>query len=192
MFSLHGGPHAADEDRFSPMRAAWVDAGFAVVEVNYRGSTGYGSAWRDAIEGRPGLTELEDVAAVLDHCVADGLVDPARCVVEGWSWGGYLALLAVGTQPERWAAGIAGVPVADYLTAYADEMEQLRAFDRALFGGSPEELPEVYRAASPLTYVDARARAGARAGRRERPALPDPPDRQLPRRAGRPRRRTTR
>jgi len=154
VFSLHGGPHAADEDRFSAMRAAWVDAGFAVVEVNYRGSAGYGSAWRDAIEGRPGLTELEDVAAVADHCVAAGLVDPDRCVAEGWSWGGYLALLAVGTLPERWSAALAGVPVADYLTAYADEMEQLRAFDRALFGGSPEEVPERYRAASPLTYVD--------------------------------------
>ena len=53
----------------------------------------------------PGCTELADVAAVLDHCVAAGLVDPGRCVVEGWSWGGYLALLALGTQPERWAAG---------------------------------------------------------------------------------------
>jgi dienelactone hydrolase len=155
VFSLHGGPHAADEDRFSPMRAAWIDAGFTVVEVNYRGSTGYGSTWRDAIEGRPGTTELEDVAAVHDRCVTDGIVDPARCVVEGWSWGGYLALLALGTQPERWAAGVAGVPVADYLAAYADEMEQLRAFDRALFGGSPDERPDLYRAASPLTYVDA-------------------------------------
>ncbi|OLT14017.1 peptide hydrolase [Pseudonocardia sp. CNS-139] len=153
VFSLHGGPHAADEDRFSAMRAAWVDAGFVVVEVNYRGSTGYGSAWRDAIEGRPGLTELEDVGAVHDHLVAEGLVDPERCVVEGWSWGGYLALLAVGTQPQRWAAGLAGVPVADYLTAYADEMEQLRAFDRALFGGSPQERPDAYRVSSPLTYV---------------------------------------
>jgi dipeptidyl aminopeptidase/acylaminoacyl peptidase len=131
-----------------------VDAGFVVVEVNYRGSTGYGSGWRDAIEGRPGLSELEDVAAVQDHLVAEGLVDPARCVVEGWSWGGYLTLLALGTQPERWAAGLAGVPVADYLTAYADEMEQLRAFDRALFGGSPEERPETYHSSSPLTYVD--------------------------------------
>jgi dienelactone hydrolase len=155
VFALHGGPHVADEDRFSPVRAVWVDAGFVVVEVNYRGSTGYGSPWRDAIEGRPGTTELEDVAAVLDHCVATGISDPARCVVEGWSWGGYLALLAVGTQPERWAAGLAGVPVADYLAAYEDEMEQLRAFDRALFGGSPEEKPDVYRTASPLTYVDA-------------------------------------
>jgi dipeptidyl aminopeptidase/acylaminoacyl peptidase len=153
VFSLHGGPHAADEDRFSPVRAAWVDAGFAVVEVNYRGSTGYGTRWRDAIEGNPGHTELADVSAVYDWCVEQGISDPARCVVDGWSWGGYLALLALGVQPERWAAGIAGVPVADYLTAYADEMEQLRAFDRALFGGSPEQLPERYRLASPLTYV---------------------------------------
>jgi dipeptidyl aminopeptidase/acylaminoacyl peptidase len=152
--SLHGGPHAADEDRFSAFRALWVDAGFVVIEVNYRGSTGYGSAWRDAIEGRPGLTELDDVAAVLDACVASGVVDPARVVVEGWSWGGYLALLAAGTQPERWAAALAGVPVADYLAAYADEMEQLRAFDRALFGGSPQEKPGTYQESSPLTYVD--------------------------------------
>ncbi|GEL19183.1 S9 family peptidase [Pseudonocardia asaccharolytica] len=158
VFSLHGGPHAADEDRFSPTRAAWVDAGFAVVEINYRGSTGYGSPWRDAIEGRPGLTELEDVAVVHDWAVAIGLADPEQTVVEGWSWGGFLALLAAGTQPARWAAAIAGVPVADYLAAYADEMEQLRAFDRALFGGSPEQVPETYRTASPLTYVaDVRA-----------------------------------
>ncbi|WP_216213537.1 prolyl oligopeptidase family serine peptidase [Amycolatopsis aidingensis] len=155
VFTLHGGPHAADEDRFSAYRATWLDAGFAVVEVNYRGSTGYGSAWRDAIEGRPGLTELEDVAAVHDWAVRDGLADPQRCVVNGASWGGYLTLLALGTQPDRWAAGVAGVPVADYLAAYEDEMEQLRSFDRALFGGSPEEKPQVYTECSPITYVDA-------------------------------------
>ncbi|HJQ47629.1 MAG TPA: prolyl oligopeptidase family serine peptidase [Amycolatopsis sp.] len=155
VFTLHGGPHAADEDRFSAYRAVWLDAGFAVVEVNYRGSTGYGSAWRDAIEGRPGLTELEDVAAVHEWAVQSGLSDPAKCVVSGASWGGYLTLLAMGTQPERWAAGVAGVPVADYVAAYEDEMEQLRAFDRALFGGSPETAPALYRECSPITYVEA-------------------------------------
>lgn len=154
VFTIHGGPHAADEDRFSAYRAVWLDAGFVVVEVNYRGSSGYGSAWRDAIEGRPGLTELEDIAAVHDWTIREGLADPDRCVAEGASWGGYLTLLALGTQPQRWAAGIAGVPVADYVTAYADEMEPLRAFDRALFGGSPDEVPEVYAECSPLTYVD--------------------------------------
>jgi dienelactone hydrolase len=154
-FFIHGGPQAADEDRFSPARAAWVDAGFAVVHVNYRGSTGYGSTWRDAIEGRPGLTELEDIAAVHDWAVSSGLADAARTAIVGYSWGGYLTLLALGTQPKRWGAGVAGVPVADYVAAYEDEMEPLRAFDRALFGGSPHELPELYRECSPLTYVDA-------------------------------------
>jgi dipeptidyl aminopeptidase/acylaminoacyl peptidase len=155
VFSLHGGPHAADEDRFSAYRATWLDAGFAVVEVNYRGSTGYGSAWRDAIEGRPGLTELEDVAAVHDWALESGLTDPAKCVVNGASWGGYLSLLALGTQPGKWAAGVAGVPVADYVAAYEDEMEQLRSFDRALFGGSPDTVPAVYKECSPITYADA-------------------------------------
>jgi dipeptidyl aminopeptidase/acylaminoacyl peptidase len=154
VFLLHGGPHAADEDRFSAYRAVWVDAGFAVVHVNYRGSSGYGSVWRDAIEGRPGLTELEDVAAVHDWALRSGLADPQRCVVAGGSWGGYLTLLALGTQPQCWAAGIAAVPVADYVSAYADEMEPLRAYDRALFGGTPDELPEVYRKSSPITYVE--------------------------------------
>ncbi|MFC4854503.1 prolyl oligopeptidase family serine peptidase [Actinophytocola glycyrrhizae] len=154
VFALHGGPHSHDEDRFSAYRAVWLDAGFAVVHVNYRGSSGYGSKWRDAIEGRPGLTELADVAAVHEWAVAKGLADPAKCVVNGASWGGYLSLLALGTQPGLWAAGVAGVPVADYLAAYEDEMEPLRAFDRALFGGSPNEVPDRYVECSPLTYVD--------------------------------------
>jgi dipeptidyl aminopeptidase/acylaminoacyl peptidase len=154
VFLLHGGPHAADEDRYSAYRAVWLDAGLAVVHVNYRGSTGYGSAWRDAIEGRPGLTELEDVAAVHAWAVESGLADPSRCVVAGASWGGYLTLLALGTQPDLWIAGVAGVPVADYLAAYEDEMEPLRAFDRALFGGSPQDKHDVYVECSPITYVD--------------------------------------
>ncbi|TRW43511.1 prolyl oligopeptidase family serine peptidase [Georgenia yuyongxinii] len=152
---VHGGPAWHRSDSFSSHLAAWVDHGFAVVSVNYRGSTGYGSAWRDALEGRVGLTELEDIAAVHDLLVADGVVDPARSVLAGSSWGGFLTLLGLGTQPGRWAVGLADVPVADYVTAYYEEMPDLQAFDRSLFGGSPEEVPEAYRVASPLTYVDA-------------------------------------
>lgn len=155
VFLIHGGPESADDDAFRARRAAFAEAGYAVVHVNYRGSTGYGSIWRDALTGRPGLTECEDVAAVHDWAVSSGLADPSRCILTGGSWGGYLTLLGLGTQPERWTAGIAEVPVADYLAAYEDEMEGLRAFDRALFGGSPEEVPEVYRQSSPITYVDA-------------------------------------
>ena len=155
VFLLHGGPTWQDSDAFAADRAAYVDLGCAVVHVNYRGSTGYGTAWRDALTGRPGLTELEDVAVVHDWAVASGLADPARTAVTGGSWGGYLTLLALGTQPERWACGVAAVPVADYLAAYEDEMEPMRAFDRSLFGGSPEEVRDRYERSSPLTYVDA-------------------------------------
>jgi dipeptidyl aminopeptidase/acylaminoacyl peptidase len=154
-FLVHGGPEAQDDDSYRARRAAYVDAGYAVVHVNYRGSTGYGSEWRDALTGRPGLTELEDVAAVYDSLVAEGVVDPARTILSGGSWGGFLTLLGLGTQAERWTAGIAEVPVADYLAAYEDEMEGLRAYDRALFGGSPEEVHDVYVRSSPITYVDA-------------------------------------
>ena len=154
VFLLHGGPMSHDADVFDPERAAWVDAGYAVVQVNYRGSTGYGAPWQDAIVGRPGLTELEDVAAVRDALVAEGVVDPARCVVAGGSWGGYLTLLALGTQPDAWACGVAAVPVAHYASAYADEMEALRELDRTLFGGSPSEVPDVWRASDPYTHVD--------------------------------------
>ncbi|UNX55221.1 prolyl oligopeptidase family serine peptidase [Georgenia sp. TF02-10] len=154
LMDLHGGPAAHRSDAFSPHLAAWVDHGFVVASVNYRGSTGYGTAWRDALEGRVGRTELADVAAAHDHLLAAGLVDPARCVLAGASWGGFLTLLGLGTQPERWAVGLADVPVADYLAAYREEMPDLQAFDRSLFGGSPAEVPERYAAASPITYVD--------------------------------------
>jgi dipeptidyl aminopeptidase/acylaminoacyl peptidase len=154
-FLVHGGPESADDDSYRARRAAYVDAGYAVVHVNYRGSSGYGSTWRDALTGRPGLTELEDIGAVYDALLAEGFIDRDRVLLTGGSWGGFLTLLGLGTQPERWTAGIAEVPVADYLAAYEDEMEGLRAYDRALFGGSPEEVHDVYVRSSPITYVDA-------------------------------------
>ena len=153
-FFIHGGPSAHDRDAFSPVVQAWVDHGFAVVMVNYRGSSGYGKAWRDAIVGRPGLTELEDIGKVHDWATSSGLSDPNRCVIGGGSWGGYLTLLALGTQSGRWALGIGIVPIGDYIPAFEDEMEPLKRYDAALFGGTPTEVPEAYRRSNPITYVD--------------------------------------
>jgi len=155
VIDIHGGPTAHDGDWFRAYPSAWVDHGFALLQVNYRGSTGYGSAWRDALEQRVGHIELEDVVAVRDHLVETGVVDPNRIVLAGASWGGYLTLLGLGLYPDRWAVGVAGVPVADYVAAYEDEMEGLKAFDRSLFGGSPEEVPEKYHDSSPISYADA-------------------------------------
>ncbi|MEW2163534.1 prolyl oligopeptidase family serine peptidase [Streptomyces sp. NPDC007084] len=155
VFDIHGGPTWHDSDSFAAGPAAWVDHGYAVVRVNYRGSTGYGRAWTDALKHRVGLIELEDIAAVRAWAVDSGLADPERLILTGGSWGGYLTLLGLGTQPDAWALGIAAVPVADYVTAYHDEMEALKAMDRTLLGGTPEEVPERFEASSPLTYVDA-------------------------------------
>ncbi|MBD0693368.1 S9 family peptidase [Streptomyces sp. CBMA123] len=154
VFEIHGGPTHHDSDSFAAGPAAWLDHGFAVVRVNYRGSTGYGQAWTDALHERIGLIELEDIAAVREWAVASGLADPGRLVLTGGSWGGYLTLLGLGVQPDSWSVGVAAVPVADYHTAYADEMEALKSLDRTLFGGTPEEVPERFTASSPLTYVD--------------------------------------
>lgn len=154
IFIIHGGPEAHDRDSFSPLNQAWVDHGFAVVLVNYRGSTGYGRAWRDALTGNPGLTELKDIAAVVDRVLADGIADPERIVLSGSSWGGYLTLLGLSLQAERWSLGVAGVPVADYVAAYEDEMAPLKAYDDALFGGSPTDNLQVYVDRSPLTFIE--------------------------------------
>ncbi|UUS32200.1 MULTISPECIES: prolyl oligopeptidase family serine peptidase [Streptomyces] len=155
VFDIHGGPTWHYSDAFAAGPAAWVDHGYAVVRVNYRGSTGYGREWTDALRHRVGLIELEDIAAVREWAVSSGLADPERLVLAGGSWGGYLTLLGLGTQPDAWAVGIADVPVADYVTAYHDQMEALRPLDRTLFGGSPEEVPERWAASNPLSYVDA-------------------------------------
>ncbi len=152
---VHGGPHSLDMDRWAPDIQAHVDAGFLVAMVNYRGSEGFGQAWRDELTGNVGFLELEDVIAGLDDLVVRGLADPARVVLAGWSWGGYVTLLGLGRHPDRWIAGIGGVPVADYVAAYEDEAPILQALDRALFGGSPETAPQLFAERNPLTYVDA-------------------------------------
>ncbi len=155
MMRVHGGPHSVDMDRWAPDVQAHVDAGFLVAMVNYRGSVGFGQEWRDELTGNIGFLELEDVLAGLDDLVVRGLADPARAVLAGWSWGGYVTLLGLGRHPERWAAGIGGVPVADYVAAYEDEAPILQALDRALFGGSPAEVPHLFVERNPITYVDA-------------------------------------
>ena len=153
-FFIHGGPEAHDRDSFSPTVQAWVDHGFAVVCLNYRGSSGYGKAWRDAIIGRPGLTELQDIAKVHEWATKAGIADPKRTFIGGGSWGGYLTLMALGVQPESWALGIGIVPIGDYIPAYEDEMEPLKKYDAALFGGTPTEVPDSYRRSNPITYIE--------------------------------------
>jgi dipeptidyl aminopeptidase/acylaminoacyl peptidase len=155
VFVPHGGPTANDLDEWNVSTAALVDCGYAVVQVNYRGSTGYGAAWRDALRVRLGFIELEDIGTVRSLLESRGLIDPARVAILGGSWGGFITLMALGTEPTRWRSGVALVPLADQAVSAEDSPSFMRAYDASLMGGSFEEIPEVYAAASPITYADA-------------------------------------
>jgi dipeptidyl aminopeptidase/acylaminoacyl peptidase len=153
--SVHGGPNWHHTDGFDEGTQAYVDHGYAVLLVNYRGSTGYGVAFRDVIRGNIGFPESEDVNEALDRLITEGVADPDRVFLEGWSWGGYLATLNAGLHPDRWRAVAAGIPVGDYVAAHYECAPALRAWDLAMMGGSPMDLPELYRERNPMTYVDA-------------------------------------
>jgi dipeptidyl aminopeptidase/acylaminoacyl peptidase len=155
MMFVHGGPTWLDMDRWQPEVQAYVDAGFAVGLVNYRGSIGYGREWRDTLIGNIGGPELEDVNAGLADLVRKGIADPARAVIAGWSWGGYVTLLELGKYPELWACGVAAVPVGDYVAGYEDLSPLLQAYDRALIGSPPSQAPELMRERNPINFAEA-------------------------------------
>lgn len=96
LIKCHGGPTGATSTALDPRIQFWTSRGFAVLDVNYRGSTGYGRAYRQALYGRWGIADVEDCVHGARHLAAHGLVDPARVVISGSSAGGYtvLAVLA--------------------------------------------------------------------------------------------------
>ncbi|MFH8371680.1 alpha/beta hydrolase family protein [Streptomyces sp. NPDC018031] len=154
VFLVHGGPTDHDRDAYDPMVHSLVASGYAVARVNYRGSTGYGPRWRAAYREGVGLTQVADLAAVRADLIRRELARPDAIGLWGTSWGGYLVLLALGTRPDLWQAGVAVKPVADCALAHRSGTPALRALDEALFGGTPEEVPERYARSSPLRYAD--------------------------------------
>ncbi len=181
---VHGGPNWEDKDRWHPEIAAYVDMGFAVGLVNYRGSTGYGRAWRDRLIGDIGGPELVDVNAGLADLVARGIADPERAVIGGWSWGGYITVLELGKHPELWVAGIAGVPVGDYAMGYEDLSPELQAYDRALHRRDPRPGARADGRPQPDPLHGDGGRPGDLPDRRERHAVPAAPGDGVRRQAG--------
>jgi dipeptidyl aminopeptidase/acylaminoacyl peptidase len=121
-----------------------------VVLVNYRGSTGYGKAWRDALEHNPGFPEVEDVGKVRDQLVAGGVADPARLGIAGWSYGGYMTMWAV-TQAARFRAAVAGAGIANWLSFHGVSI--LHAWDRLFYDADPYEPGGIYASRSPVLHV---------------------------------------
>ncbi|MBP7999281.1 MAG: S9 family peptidase [Chloroflexi bacterium] len=152
---IHGGPTAVTTEAYSPEAQAYLDHGFAFLSINYRGSTTFGKEFEQAIWGNLGQWEVDDLAAAHDWLITHGIADPDAILLTGGSYGGYLTLQGLGKRPELWAGGMATVAIADWALMYEDQAETLRGYQRALFGGTPDEKPDAHRAASPLTYAEA-------------------------------------
>jgi dipeptidyl aminopeptidase/acylaminoacyl peptidase len=119
MVMLHGGPTSHVGPVYKNTVQFWTSRGFAVVDVNYGGSTGYGRAYRERLRGQWGPVDLQDSVAAVDHLVAQGLVDGQRVAIRGGSAGGFTVLSALAFT-RRFAAGINYYGVADLATLAAD------------------------------------------------------------------------
>ena len=150
----HGGPTSVMSSLFAPDAQCWLDHGFAFFSVNYHGSTTFGKAFEKSIWGNLGDLEVRDMAAAYKWLVENKIAIPDEVLLTGGSYGGYLTLQAIGRRPEIWAGGMAQIAIADWKTMYEDEADSLRGYQRALFGGAPDEVPEATINSSPITYAE--------------------------------------
>ena len=148
----HGGPTGATGDTLSPSIQFWTSRGFAVLDVDYRGSTGYGRAYRERLYGEWGVVDVEDCVAGARHLAGTGRADPARLAIRGGSAGGYTTLAAL-TFHDVFRAGASYYGISDLEVLAADTHKfEARYLDR-LVGEWPAER-DVYRARSPLHHAE--------------------------------------
>ena len=148
---IHGGPHTAFGRVFHFDFQMLAGAGFAVLLVNHRASTGYGDAFATAVKGDWGNLDYKDLMAGLDVAIARGLVDPDRLGACGLSGGGNLSCWIVG-QTDRFKAAVPENPVTNWVSFYGvSDIGPWFAVEE--LGGKPEEIPDVYRRCSPITYA---------------------------------------
>lgn len=123
---VHGGPTDQRVVAFNARFGWWLDRGWAILDVDHRGSTGHGRAWERALQHRWGEADVEDCLAALDDVLAAGLADAERVVATGSSAGGFTALNLLARHPDRFAAGVALSAVADLV----DLAERSHRFER--------------------------------------------------------------
>ncbi|CAL4869707.1 Dipeptidyl aminopeptidase BIII (plasmid) [Asticcacaulis sp. MM231] len=149
----HGGPTSQAQDGFSAEATVLASRGYVVIQPNYRGSTGYGTAFQRANVHDIGNGDLKDLLAAKDFLVASGYVDPNRVGISGGSYGGYLALMALGKAPHAFAAAVETCGVIDWRTMATASDPSLKAFITSLLG-ELEQNGKLYADASPISYVD--------------------------------------
>lgn len=144
---VHGGPTARAQESLSFKVQWWTSRGFAVLDVNYGGSTGFGRAWRERLKGQWGVVDVADCLAACQYLCQTGRVDPKRIAIRGTSAGGLTVLLAL-AESDLFAAGVSLYGVTD-LCALAAETHKFEAhYLEGLVGPLPEA-EAIYRARSP-------------------------------------------
>jgi dipeptidyl aminopeptidase/acylaminoacyl peptidase len=147
---VHGGPTGQALADWNP-RVQWlVQSGYAVLQPNHRGSSGYGVSYRDALDGRWGEVDTDDVVAGIKHAIKAGWVDPSRVALMGGSAGGFTALNVAARQPDLVAVVIALFPVTDLLDLAATT-HRFESGDLLRLVGPLPDARAKYVARSPLT-----------------------------------------
>jgi dipeptidyl aminopeptidase/acylaminoacyl peptidase len=150
--TIHGGPTSAAMPVLNLGLQYWTSCGFAVADVDYRGSSGYGRAYRDLLQGTWGVADVEDCAAVVAWLAEQGWIDGSRAVIRGGSAGGFTTLAALAFT-DAFAAGASLYGVADLeLLARDTHKFEARYLDR-LVGPYPEAAA-IYRERSPIHHVE--------------------------------------
>lgn len=148
----HGGPTGQVYPLFDLKIQFWTSRGFAVVDVNYRGSTGYGRAYRDALKKNWGIADVEDCQAAAQYLIAKKKADPARIAIRGGSAGGYTTLAAL-TFGKTFTVGASYYGVSD-LSALAEETHKFEAhYLDQLIGPFPAD-EKIYKERSPLFHAE--------------------------------------
>jgi dipeptidyl aminopeptidase/acylaminoacyl peptidase len=149
---IHGGPTAAAQGTLRLAVQYWTSRGIAVVDVNYRGSTGYGRAYRDLLQGEWGVADVEDCAAAARFLVERGDVDPDRLCIRGGSAGGFTVLAAMAFD-DVFTAGASHYGVADLGALARDTHKFESRYLDGLVGPWPAA-QDVYEARSPIFHTD--------------------------------------
>ena len=148
----HGGPTGASDPGYAPAIQYWTSRGFAVVDVNYGGSTGYGRAYRERLDGAWGVVDVDDCEAAARHLADRGLADPRRLIIRGGSAGGYTTLAAL-TFRDTFKAGASLYGIGDLMALARDTHKfESRYLDR-LIGPLPASAT-LYAERSPLNHAD--------------------------------------
>ena len=149
---VHGGPTGDATPEFAPAIQFWTTRGFAVVDVNYGGSAGFGRAYRQRLNGNWGVVDVEDVVAAVHYLTAGGRADPERTAISGGSAGGYTVLVALATT-DVFRAGADYYGVSD-MTALAKDTHKFESrYLDSLIGPLPAA-QAIYDARSPLNHLD--------------------------------------